>query len=85
MSGEIAIGIEWMSMLLMLAISGSARIDQQVGKNVAANLTATLFNKIPFSMFPYDAIQIKEFNPHMPCQVHAMPPRRAHTHTHIRA
>lgn len=68
-SGEIAIGIEWMSMLLMLAISGSARIDQQLGKNVAANLTAALFNKIPFGMYPYDAIQIKEFNPHMPCQV----------------
>ena len=68
MSGEVAIGIDWMSMLLLLSISGSSRIDQQLGKNVAMNLVGELFNKIPYTMFPYDAIHIKEFNPHMPCQ-----------------
>ena len=56
-------------MLLLLSISGSSRIDQQLGKNVAMNLVAELFNKVPYTMFPYDAIQVKEFNPHMPCQV----------------
>ncbi len=68
MSGEVAIGIDWMSMLLLLSISGSSRIDQQLGKNVAMNLVGELFNKIPYTMFPYDAIHIKEFNPHMPSQ-----------------
>lgn len=68
MSGEIGIGIDWMCMLLLLSISGSSRIDQQLGKNVAMNLVAELFNKIPFTMFPYDAIQVREFNPHMPSQ-----------------
>ena len=68
MSGEVAIGIDWMCMLLLLSISGSSRIDQQLGKNVAMNLVGELFNKIPYTMFPYDAIHIKEFNPHMPCQ-----------------
>jgi len=65
MSGEIAIGIDWMCMLLLLSVSGSSRIDQQLGKNVAMNLVGELFNKIPYTMFPYDAIHIKEFNPHM--------------------
>ena len=55
-------------MLLMLAISGSSRIDQQLGKNVAMNIVKELFNKIPYSMFPYDSVQFKEFNPHMPRQ-----------------
>lgn len=68
MSGEVAIGIDWMCMLLLLAISGSSRIDQQLGKNIAANLVAELFNKIPFTMFPYNAIQLREFNPHAPAQ-----------------
>lgn len=68
MSGEIALGIDWMCMLLLLSISGSSRIDQQLGKNVAMNLVGELFNKIPYTMFPYDAIHIKEFNPHMPSQ-----------------
>lgn len=68
MSGEVALGIDWMCMLLLLSISGSSRIDQQLGKNVAMNLVAELFNKIPYTMFPYDAVQVREFNPHMPCQ-----------------
>lgn len=67
-SGEVAIGIDWMCMLLLLSINGSSRIDQQLGKNVAMNLVAELFNKVPYTMFPYDAIQVKEFNPHMPIQ-----------------
>ena len=58
-SGEVGIGIDWMCMLLMISISGSSRIDQQLGKNVAMNLVRELFNKIPYTMFPYDAIQIK--------------------------
>jgi len=45
------------------------RIDQQVGKNVAANTTAAIFNMVPYTMYPYDAIQIRELNPHMPSQV----------------
>lgn len=75
MSGEVAIGIDWMCMLLLLSISGSSRIDQQLGKNVAMNIVAELFNKIPYTMFPYDAIQVREFNPHMPSQeiVHLRP------------
>ena len=68
LSGEVAIGIDWMCMLLLLSISGSSRIDQQLGKNVAMNIVAELFNKVPFTMFPYDAIQVREFNPHMPAQ-----------------
>ena len=76
MSGEVALGIDWMCMLLLLSISGSSRIDQQLGKNVAMNLVAELFNKIPYTMFPYDAVQVREFNPHMPCQeiIHLRPP-----------
>jgi hypothetical protein len=68
-SGEVAIGIDWMCMLLMLAMSGSSRIDQQLGKNVAMNVVTELLNKIPYTMFPYDAAQFREFNPHMPRQV----------------
>jgi hypothetical protein len=67
-SGELGVGIDWMCMLLMLGISGSARIDQQVAKNVSSNLTATLFNKIPFNLYPYNVLQLKEFNPHQATQ-----------------
>lgn len=57
-----------MCMVLLLSISGSSRIDQQLGKNIATNLVTELFSKVPYTMFPYDAIQVKEFNPHMPLQ-----------------
>jgi hypothetical protein len=68
MSGEEALGIDWMVMLLMLSISGSSRIDQQLGKSISMNLVTELFNKVPYTMYPCDAIQFKEYNPHMPAQ-----------------
>jgi hypothetical protein len=59
MSGEVAVGIDWMCMLLMLAMSGSSRIDQQLCKNIGMNLVTDLFSKIPYTMFPYDSVQFK--------------------------
>lgn len=67
-SGELAIGIDWMMMLLMLGMSGSARIDQQLGKDIAKNLVAHVFNEVPYAMYPYNHLQLKEFNPYTPRQ-----------------
>jgi hypothetical protein len=67
-SKEMGIGIDWMMMLLLLGISGSSRIDQQLAKDVSKNLVAHVFNEIPYSMYPYNHVQIKEFNPYTPMQ-----------------
>lgn len=68
-SGELGIGMDWMMMLFLLSISGSARIDQQVAKDVAKSIVAHVFNEmVPQGMYPYNHLQLKEFNPYTPRQ-----------------
>jgi hypothetical protein len=76
-SGELGVGIDWMAMLLMLGIAGSSRIDQQLAKDVSKTIVSHIFNDIPYSMYPYDHIQIKEFNPYTPRQ-EILPLKPAH-------